>query len=427
MEGEQFGRYLLLELLGRGGMGEVWRAHDTVADRTVALKRLVPRLADDPAFTSRFRRECAVAARISDPHIVAILDVGEIDGRLYLAMQFVDGADLGALLERDGPLPPERAVHVIEQLAAALDAAHREGLVHRDVKPSNALVTATGATYLTDFGIARADEDTSVTTAGTTIGTLAYMAPERFEDAPLDGRVDIYALACVLHEALTARKPFPVTGPVALMSAHLFTPPPRPSMLRSGIPPALDDVVARGMAKNPAQRHPTAGALAAHARASLTGPAPAGPTDVPSRSRRPVVLVALSVLLVAATATLFVLAPWRATGTAGPPTVTAEPPSPAPTTAARGARPDRPPPADEPRRRARRCTGLRHRRDRRDPRRSRAARRPHRSPPCPATPAPSPRTAPACSYSPRTGRSRCSPPLTPPCSARRTSARRPAG
>ncbi len=334
MEGEQFGRYLLLELLGRGGMGEVWRAHDTVADRTVALKRLVPRLADDPAFTSRFRRECAVAARISDPHIVAILDVGEIDGRLYLAMQFVDGADLGALLERDGPLPPERAVHVIEQLAAALDAAHREGLVHRDVKPSNALVTATGATYLTDFGIARADEDTSVTTAGTTIGTLAYMAPERFEDAPLDGRVDIYALACVLHEALTARKPFPVTGPVALMSAHLFTPPPRPSMLRSGIPPALDDVVARGMAKNPAQRHPTAGALAAHARASLTGPAPAGPTDVPSRSRRPVVLVALSVLLVAATATLFVLAPWRATGTAGPPTVTAEPPSPAPTTAA---------------------------------------------------------------------------------------------
>ena len=334
MEGEQFGRYLLLELLGRGGMGEVWRAHDTVTDRTVALKRLVPRLADDPAFTARFRRECAVAARISDPHIVAILDVGEIDGRLYLAMQFVDGADLGALIERDGPLPAERAVHVVEQLAAGLDAAHREGLVHRDVKPSNALVTATGATYLTDFGIARADEDTSVTTAGTTVGTLAYMAPERFEDAPLDGRVDIYALACVLHEALTARKPFPVTGPVALMSAHLFTPPPRPSALRPGIPPALDDVVARGMAKNPAHRHPTAGALAAHARAALVGPTPTGPTDAPSRSRRPVLLVVLSVLLVAATATLLILAPWRPTAITAAPTITTAPPTPAPTTAA---------------------------------------------------------------------------------------------
>ena len=343
MEGERFGRYLLLELLGRGGMGEVWRAQDTVTDRTVALKRLRSNLADDPAFTARFRRECAVAARISDPHIVAILDVGEIDGRLYLAMQLVDGADLGALIERAGPLPPERAVHVVEQLAAALDAAHRVGLVHRDVKPSNAMVTATGATYLTDFGIARTDEDTAVTTAGTTVGTLAYMAPERFDDAPLDGRVDVYALACVLHEALTGQKPFPVTAPVALMSAHLWTPPPRPSTLRSGIPPALDDVVARGMAKDPAHRHPTAGALAAHARAALTAPAvPAVVglthqmrTAAPPRPRRRIALAVVSVLLVAAAVTLFVVAPWRSTvqvvAVPGP-TTTAAVPTPAPTT-----------------------------------------------------------------------------------------------
>lgn len=344
MEGERFGRYRLLQLLGRGGMGEVWRAHDTSTDRTVALKRLVARLADDPVFTARFRRECAVAARISDPRIVAIHDVGEIDGRLYLAMQFVDGPDLGALIERDGPLPPERAVHVVEQLAAALDAAHRAGLVHRDVKPSNALVTAHGATYLTDFGIARAHEDTSVTTAGTTVGTLAYMAPERFDDAPLDARVDVYALACVLHEALTGSKPFPVTGPVALMSAHLFTPAPRPSALRSGLPPGLDEVVARGMAKNPAHRHPTAGALAAHARAALA-PAPAVPARPPTTtgSTRRVALVVLSVLLVAATVTLLVVAPWRSTA-AGPgpvPTTAALPPEPPATTAAVPAAPVR--------------------------------------------------------------------------------------
>ena len=270
MEGERFGRYLLLELLGRGGMGEVWRAHDTVTDRTVALKRLRSHLADDPAFTARFRRECAVAARISDPHIVAILDVGEIDGRLYLAMQLVDGADLGALIERDGPLPPERAVHVVEQLAAALDAAHREGLVHRDVKPSNALVTATGATYLTDFGIARADEDTAVTTAGTTVGTLAYMAPERFDDAPLDGRVDVYALACVLHEALTGQKPFPVTG--RSRSCRRTCAPRRRGRRRCGRASRRPSTTSSrgGWRRTRRTAIPTAGALAAHARAALT-------------------------------------------------------------------------------------------------------------------------------------------------------------
>ncbi|MGI5128360.1 protein kinase domain-containing protein [Pseudonocardia sp. CA-107938] len=307
VEDERFGRYVLLGLIGRGGMGEVWRAHDTVTDRVVAVKRLVTSLAADPAFVARFRRECAVAARLSDPHIVAVHDVGEIDGRLYLAMAYVEGADLGALITRDGPLPPERAVHVVEQLAAALDTAHRAGLVHRDVKPSNALVTPDWQVFLTDFGIARGGDDTAVTTTGSTIGTLDYMAPERFHDAPIDGRVDVYALACVLHEALTGQKPFPLTGPAPLMSAHLFTPPPRPSNLRPGIPAAFDAVVARGMAKNPAQRHPTAGALAAHARAALAPRA--------TRSRRGPVAVAIgSAVVVAATATLFAVAPWRTTG-----------------------------------------------------------------------------------------------------------------
>ncbi|WP_281689902.1 serine/threonine-protein kinase [Pseudonocardia thermophila] len=322
MTGERFGRYVLVDLLGRGGMGEVWRARDTATGQTVAVKRLAAGLAGEPAFAARFRRECAVAARLSDPHIVPVLDVGEIDGRLYLTMPCVEGADLAQLLVQEGPLPPERAVHVITQVAAALDAAHRAGLVHRDVKPSNVLVTPDGRAYLTDFGIARGGDDTAVTTAGATVGTLAYMAPERFDDAPLNALVDVYALACVLHEALTAQKPFPVTGPVPMMSAHLMQPPPRPSLLRPGVPPALDDVVARGMAKDPAQRHPTAGALAAHAQAAL-GAAPGMPTPpvpgaeaAPGRRRavRWIAAAAGAAVVVAAAATVVVVAPWRGSG-----------------------------------------------------------------------------------------------------------------
>lgn len=268
---EEFGPYRLEELIGRGGMGEVHRAFDMRRNRTVALKRLPPELAADPRFRVRFRRESELAARLAEPHVIPIHDFGEIDGRLFIDMRLVTGSDLGDLLHDGGPLPPARAVGVIGQVAAALDAAHAEGLVHRDVKPSNVLVTPTDFAYLVDFGVAREVDggQTALTTTGSTVGTLAYLAPERFEGRG-DHRVDVYALACVLYESLTGSRPFPATSLPALLHAHLTLPPPRPSEAVPGLPPGLDDVVARGMAKDPDARFPSAGELAEAAREALT-------------------------------------------------------------------------------------------------------------------------------------------------------------
>jgi serine/threonine protein kinase len=200
VEGTPFGRYQLIELLGRGGMGEVWRAHDTAIDRTVAPKMLLPHFAQDPEYDKRFRREAHAAARLNDPHVVPIYDVGEIDGRLYVTMRLINGVDLQTLLD-SGPLEPARAVHIIEQIASALHSAHQAGLVHRDVKPSNILLTHNDFAYLIDFGIARATGDTALTSANTTIGTWAYMAPERFNTGQSAPSSDIYALACWLRPA----------------------------------------------------------------------------------------------------------------------------------------------------------------------------------------------------------------------------------
>ena len=275
---EQFGPYRIEGLLGRGGMGEVHRAYDTAHDRVVALKLLSDPFVADEAFRARFRRESQIVARLREPHVIPIHAYGEIDDRLYLDMRLVEGRDLKELLE-DGPLDPARAAGIVEQVAGALDAAHADGLVHRDVKPSNVLVTSADFVYLVDFGIARSmtAEGTSITGTGNVIGTLDYMAPERFGDAPITGLVDVYALACVLFECLTGTRPFPAEGAAAQMGAHLTAPPPVPSQVRPGLPPALDAVVARGMAKNPADRYPTAAALAEAARAAVTAPAAAAP------------------------------------------------------------------------------------------------------------------------------------------------------
>ena len=197
MEGTPFGRYRLLTLLGRGGMGEVWRAHDTAIGRVVALKLLPPHLAGDQVFQERFRREAYAAAALNEPHVVPIHNFGEIDGRLYVDMRLVEGADLQTMLS-DGPLEAARAVMIVEQVATALDAAHQIGLVHRDVKPHNILVAKFDFAYLIDFGIARAADQTGLTSTGSTIGTWAYMAPERFSSGKADARADIYSLACVL-------------------------------------------------------------------------------------------------------------------------------------------------------------------------------------------------------------------------------------
>ncbi|MDT7581835.1 MAG: hypothetical protein QOK35_3099, partial [Pseudonocardiales bacterium] len=279
-EATDFGRYRLWGLLGRGGMGEVYRAYDTGRDRIVALKVLPPQLANDTDFIARFRRESRLAARLRDPHVVPIHDFGEVDGRLFIDMRLVEGTDLAALLAERHRMEPVRAVHLVGQIAAALDAAHRDGLVHRDVKPSNVLVTEEDHVYLTDFGIAHSTDATALTGTGTALGTIQYMAPERFLHGRGDRRMDVYSLGCVLHEVLTGRRPFEGDEIPAQMYAHVHLPPPRPSALVPGLPPALDDVVARAMAKDPAERFDTAGALAAAARVA-TGGAPVSGGPIP--------------------------------------------------------------------------------------------------------------------------------------------------
>jgi serine/threonine-protein kinase len=289
-----FGQYRLDGLVGRGGMGEVHRAYDTRRERTVALKLLPPHLAHDSTYQARFRRESQVAARLTEPHIIPIHDFGEIDGRLFIDMRLVDGTDLARLLADRGPLPPARAVDIVAQTASALAAAHSADLVHRDVKPSNILITGHSVdaggqdfVYLVDFGLAHAPGATTLTNTGTTIGTLAYMAPERFMGGPIDHRVDVYALGCVLFEALTGTKAFPGDSGPQLMYAHLTVPPPVPSGFRPGLPPGLDAVVARAMAKSPDARYAAVTDLAIEARSALRGWAltGSGPWRPASRGR----------------------------------------------------------------------------------------------------------------------------------------------
>ena len=267
---ENCGPYRLEGLIGRGGMGEVHRAFDTVRHRTVALKLLLPALGSDPEYVARFRTEAALAARLTEPHIIPVHDFGEVDDRLFIDMRLVEGVDLAVLLARDGPLTPERAVDIVAQVGSALDSAHRQQLVHRDIKPANILV-ADDIVYVADFGIARpfGAGAVSLTMTGTMMGSPVYMAPERFTAGQGDHRVDVYALGCLLVEMIIGRPPFPVTDPMALMYAHATAPPPRPSELVAGLPAEFDAVVARAMAKEPEQRYPSAGELAVAARQAL--------------------------------------------------------------------------------------------------------------------------------------------------------------
>lgn len=287
MASQSFGHYQLLEVLGRGGMGEVYRAYDASTDRVVALKVLPPNMAQDQEFQQRFRREARIAASLNDPHVVPIHSYGEIDGRLYVDMRLIDGRDLVDYIgENGGRLSPERAVAVIEQVAAALDSAHDVGLVHRDIKPKNILITkARDFVYLIDFGIARTVADTALTQTGHTMGTVAYMAPERFR-GHTDHRADVYSLACVLHECLTGTRPFPGDSLEQQLNAHLNAPPPQPSNSVPGVPAALDAVVARGMAKDIDYRYQTAIELAEAARAALNGSAPAWSAPPPAPEPR---------------------------------------------------------------------------------------------------------------------------------------------
>jgi serine/threonine protein kinase len=283
VKGTPFGRYELIELLGRGGMGEVWKAFDTATQRVVAVKVLPAQMATDPMFEQRFRREAFTAAGLNNPHVVPIHNFGEIDGRLYVDMRLIEGEDLERTLAR-GALGPERAVKIVEQISSALTAAHRVGLVHRDIKPSNILLAEDDFAYLIDFGIARGAGKTKLTATGDVVGTWAYMAPERFSTGVSDARSDIYALACVLYECLTSNRPFPGDSVEQQIAGHLTTPPPRPSISRPEVSPELDSVVAIGMAKDPAKRYATTTEMARAARKALTSVTPTQPIGSPHTS-----------------------------------------------------------------------------------------------------------------------------------------------
>jgi len=265
--GEQFGKYRLDRLLGRGGMGAVWLARDTDTGRTVALKVLAEQVAADAEYRQRFEREARLGSSLRHPHIVRIHGFGELDGRLFIDMEYIDGIDLAEMLTRVGTLTPTAAVDFVTQVASGLDSAHRAGLIHRDVKPSNILVGTGGQAYLIDFGIAKSLGQTSVTATGMAIGSWAYMAPERF-NGTVDARSDVYSLACVLYECLTGRRPYGDTDPARQMHGHLMTTPPHASTVNPAVPAELDRVIARGMAKDQANRYPTAREFAAAAYAA---------------------------------------------------------------------------------------------------------------------------------------------------------------
>lgn len=282
--GTRFGPYELRSVLGTGGMGEVYRAFDTVRGRMVALKLLRPDLAADPQYQERFRRESQIAARLQEPHVIPVHDFGAIGGVLFIDMRLVDGGSLRDMLQARGPLAPADAVAIVAQVASALDAAHADGLVHRDVKPENVLINADGFAYLVDFGIARGGGDPSLTGAGLPIGSYLYMAPERFNGDWVGPATDVYSLACLLYECLAGRTPFDFPEPAAVMSAHLFSAPPRPSIMRRGVSRAFDGVIAKGMAKQPAARFVSAGELARSAAAVVSPSSGTRPfaTDYPN-------------------------------------------------------------------------------------------------------------------------------------------------
>jgi beta-lactam-binding protein with PASTA domain len=264
------GRYEITGLIASGGMGEVFEARDRVLDRVVALKVLRPGLGADPAFVERFRREATAAARLSHPGIVRIYDWGrDEDGSAYMAMELVEGQNLRQVLAAAGRLRPEVAARVAEQVAAALEHARRAGLVHRDVKPENILLSPDGSVKVADFGLARTLASSRATQAGVVLGTPHYLAPEQVEGREADHRADVYALGVVLYEMLTGETPFRGDAPAAIAYQRLERDVPAPSARVPGVPPALDDVVRRATARDPARRFATAGEMAEALRVAV--------------------------------------------------------------------------------------------------------------------------------------------------------------
>ena len=296
--GDVIAGYVVEELVGRGGMGEIYRALDPRLERRVALKLLAESYTEHGDFRERLLRESRMAASLDHPNVVPIYEAGEADDRLFIAMRFVEGSDLNALLRDDGPLEPSRALAIASQVADALDAAHARGLVHRDVKPSNVLLDRQDRrehVYLADFGLTQSVSDRGPVD-GHLVGTVDYVAPEQVRGDEVDARADVYGLGCMLFEALTGTVPFSGVSDVAVIYAHLEAAPPRASERNGALPEALDAVLGRAMAKDPAERQATCGGLVDEVRSAL------GLDPRPRSSRLLVAAVAVGVVALVAAA-----------------------------------------------------------------------------------------------------------------------------
>ncbi len=304
--GDVIAGYEVEELVGRGGTGEIYRALDPRLERRVALKLLAESYTEDAGFRERLLRESRIAASLDHPNVVPVYEAGETDDRLFIAMRFVEGSDLQALLRSEGPLEPSRAVAIVSQVADALDAAHARGLVHRDVKPSNVLLDRQDRrehVYLADFGLTQSVTDRGPTD-GHLVGTVDYVAPEQVRGDDVDGRADVYGLGCMLFEALTGTVPFSGVSDVAVIYAHLEAAPPRASERRSTLPDTLDDVLARAMAKDPDERQATCLALVDEVRVAF-GTRSDGPARL-ACSSPPLLAVAIAIAAAALGAVLVV-------------------------------------------------------------------------------------------------------------------------
>ncbi|MFJ7297245.1 serine/threonine-protein kinase [Streptomyces collinus] len=291
--GQQIAGYRIEQEIGRGGMAVVYRARDLRLERTVALKLLAPELARNDTFRRRFTHESRAAAAIDHPHIVPVFEAGETDGVLYIAMRYVAGSDLRHVLDREGPMPPVTAVRVAAQVASALDAAHDHGLVHRDVKPGNILVSRGTDSdhpehvYLTDFGLTKKSLSlTGFTTVGQFVGTLDYVSPEQISGKPVDARCDVYGFACVVFETLAGHPPFLRDDDMALLWAHQYDEPPPLTEDRPDLDPRVDPVFAQALAKSPDDRYPSCLAFVAALRAATTAGGKGGATRQPTRVDR---------------------------------------------------------------------------------------------------------------------------------------------
>jgi predicted Ser/Thr protein kinase len=300
------GRYELEQKVGSGGMSKVYKAHDRLLERTVALKILHEHYSQDDEYIERFRREARSVAQLTHPNVVTVIDRGEHEGRQYIVFEYIDGENLKQLVEREGPLPPRQVIELGLQIASALASAHARGVVHRDVKPQNVILTDEGRPKVTDFGIARSSDVESVTLTGTVMGTSEYIAPEQARGELVDFRSDVYSLGAILYELCTGEVPYPGENPVSVAMRHLHEPVPSARAQRPDIPARLDAAIRKAMAKDPAERFGSMDDLIVELEASLRAlgdgaetivlPAPARPRRGRRAARRFVRALVLSVL-----------------------------------------------------------------------------------------------------------------------------------